>query len=100
MRGLQLRRARAWMPCVDAPNAACPYDIHITVAEDQVAVASGRLLKQTWAPQRRKKFHFSLPQATVAAQVAMAVGKPLPCAALVLSFNHMPQRYLQKFGSL
>jgi len=72
---MQLRRARAWMPCVDAPNAACPYDIHITVSKDQTAVASGQLLKQTWTAQHRKKFYFSLPQATTASQVAFAVGE-------------------------
>lgn len=73
---MQLRRVRAWMPCVDAPNAACPYDIHITVAEDQMAVASGQLLKQVWTAQHRKRFHFSLPHATVAAHIAFAVGEP------------------------
>ena len=72
---MQLRRARAWMPCVDAPNAACPYDIHITVSKDRTAVASGQLLKQTWTAQHRKKFFFSLPQATIASQVAFAVGE-------------------------
>ncbi len=70
------------MPCVDAPNAAYPYDIHITVAKDQTAVASGQLLKQTWNAQQRKKFHFSLPQATVASQVAFAVGESLWCTFL------------------
>ena len=65
------------MPCVDASNAAYPYNIHITVAKDQTAIASGQLLKQMWTPQRRKTFQFSLPQATVASQVAFAVGESL-----------------------
>ena len=86
------------MPCVDAPNAAYPYDFHITVAKDQIAVASGQLLKQTWNAQHRKTFHFNLPQATVASQVAFAVGKPLWSTFLthpdsrcqVLSYWHRP----------
>ena len=67
------------MPCVDAPNAACPHDIRITVAANQTAVASGQLLRQTWAAPGRKTFHFSLPHATVAAHVAFAAGTPLLC---------------------
>ena len=67
------------MPCVDAPNAACPYDIRVTVAGDQTAVASGQLVRQTWAAPDRKTFHFRLPQATVAAHVAFAAGMPLLC---------------------
>ena len=68
------------MPCVDAPNAACPHDIRITVAGDQTAVASGQLVRQTWAAAGRKTFHFSLPHATSAAHVAFAAGTPLPCS--------------------
>jgi transcription initiation factor TFIID subunit 2 len=64
------------MPCVDSPNAACSYDIHITVAKDQMAVASGQLLGQVWAAQHRKRFHFSLPHMTAAAHIAFAVGGP------------------------
>ncbi len=78
------------MPCVDAPNAIYPYDIHITVARDQTAVASGQLLKQTWTAQHRKKFHFSLPQATVASQVAFAVGESLWVPSSSHAINSSP----------
>lgn len=89
------------MPCVDAPNAAHPYDIHITVAKDQTAVASGQLLKQRWTAQHRKKFYFNLPQATVASQIAFAVGKPLWSTSLLMPIKvPLPGHTPQALGSL
>ena len=51
---LQLRRARAWFPCVDTPNGACTWDLRFTVPMDCMAVSSGQLLRQVraqWADQ-------------------------------------------------
>ena len=46
---LQLRRARAWFPCVDAPDGACAWDLRVTVPMDCMAVSSGQLIKQVTA---------------------------------------------------
>ncbi|KAK9806814.1 hypothetical protein WJX72_003626 [[Myrmecia] bisecta] len=32
----QVRRARAWLPCVDTPTHACPFDLHLTVGAHQI----------------------------------------------------------------
>ena len=48
---LQLRRARAWFPCVDTPDAACTWDMRYTVPMGSVAVSSGQLLKQVGSLQ-------------------------------------------------
>lgn len=71
---LQGRRARAWFPCLDKPDAACPFDMRVTVAADELVVAPGELTKQTWAGHDRRSFHFSFPHATPACHVALAVG--------------------------
>lgn len=71
----QVRRARAWFPCVDMPNAACPFDLRVTVRGDETAVAPGELIKQTWASHNRKTFHFLLAHATPPRHLALAVGE-------------------------
>lgn len=73
---VQVRRARAWLPCVDTPNAACPFDIRVTVGAHETAVASGELTKQTWASQNRRTFHFTLKHLTPPRHLGLAVGKP------------------------
>ncbi len=72
-----MRRARAWLPCVDTPAAACPWEMRFTVAEGEVAAAAGQLLRQTWAGAGQRTFHYSLPQATPPCHLALAVGAPL-----------------------
>lgn len=39
---MQLRRARAWVPCVDTPGAGCPVDLAITVARCAVLLSKLR----------------------------------------------------------
>ncbi|KAK9859317.1 hypothetical protein WJX84_011010 [Apatococcus fuscideae] len=72
---MQVRRARAWFPCINTPQAVCPFEMQITVAADQIAVASGRLDKQTWsADERQRTFFYSLPFPTPACHVGLSVG--------------------------
>ena len=68
------------MPCVDAPNAACPHDIRITVAETRLLWLLGSCSGRHGLRWGRKTFHFSLPHATVAAHVAFAAGTPPLCS--------------------
>ena len=76
----QVRRARAWFPCVDLPTGGCPVDAAITVAADQTAVASGQLVRQTRsAAAGTRTYHFRLTRATPPGQFALAVGAGLPC---------------------
>ncbi|CAL8462796.1 g2329 [Coccomyxa elongata] len=70
----QVRRARAWFPCVDTPNAACPFDMRVSVGAQEIAVATGELRKQTWTSQNRKTFHFTMSHPTPPRHVALAVG--------------------------
>jgi aminopeptidase N len=71
-----MRRVRAWVPCVDTPTSLCPYDITITVAAHEVAVASGRLDRQAWADGgARRTFHYSLAWPAPPGDLAFAVGE-------------------------
>ena len=55
---------------------ACPFpSIQVTTAAHEVAVASGDLEKQTWAPNGRRTFHFNQSRAMPPAHVALAIGK-------------------------
>ncbi|KAK9854442.1 hypothetical protein WJX84_004440 [Apatococcus fuscideae] len=72
---MQLRRARAWFPCIDTPQAACSFQLQITVAADQTAVASGLLEKQTWSPDgAQKTFFYTQAIPMPACQIALTVG--------------------------
>ena len=75
----QVRRARAWCPCVDLPTGGCPIDAAVTVAGDQTAVASGQLVRQTRsAAAGTRTFHFRLARAQPPGSFALAVGAYLP----------------------
>ena len=72
---MQLRRARAWFPCIDTPQAACSFQLQVTVAADQTAIASGFLEKQTWSPDgSQKTFFYTQAIPVPACQIALAVG--------------------------
>ena len=78
-----MRRARAWFPCVDTLQAMCPFQLQITVAADQVAVASGQLDKQTWSlNQTQKTFFYTMRFPTPACHITLAVGETLWLAKL------------------
>lgn len=77
---VQVRRARAWFPCVDLPTGGCPFELAVTVAQEQLAVCSGQLVRQTHsAAAGTRTFHYRLPRAASPCQLAMAVGEPLLC---------------------
>ncbi len=53
----------------------CPFQLQITVAKDQSAVASGELSKQTWSPDgQQKTFFYAMRFPTSASHIALAVG--------------------------
>ncbi|DBA90183.1 TPA: hypothetical protein ACH3X1_003489 [Trebouxia sp. C0004] len=71
----QLRRSRAWFPCVDVPLAACPFELHFTVPASHMAVSCGQLLKQAWSDNgKSRSFHYKLSIATPPQDIALAVG--------------------------
>ena len=72
--GGQPRCACAWFPCVDTPAAASPFELAITVGAGELAVAPGRLTRQTAGAGGRRTLHFRLAAATAPAHVALAVG--------------------------
>ena len=73
---LQLRRTRAWFPCVDQPLAACPFELHFTVPASQMAISCGQLIKQKWADgAKRRTFHYKLSIATPPQDIALVVGE-------------------------
>ena len=72
--GGEPRGACAWFPCVDTPAAASPFELAITVGADELAVAPGRLVRQTARPDGRRTLHFQLAAPTPPAHVALAVG--------------------------
>ena len=74
----QVRRTRAWFPCVDVPLGACPFDMHFTVSAAQFAVSCGKLLKMTWASKGKQRcFHYKLVIPTPPQDIALAIGKSL-----------------------
>lgn len=77
-RGLgQVRRARAWFPCVDNQASVCTFDISVTVRENEVAVAPGALTRTTLRPRdRRKTYQYRLAHRAPASQIVLAVGAP------------------------
>ncbi len=87
-----MRRARAWLPCVDTAGAACPYELRITVGEGEVAAAAGQLLRQTWAGTGRRTFHYRLQHATPPCHLALAVGAHnSPIKQMAATKPHVPQ---------
>lgn len=73
---LQLRRTRAWFPCVDVPLAACPFELHLTVPASQMAVSCGQLVKQAWRDNGKSRtFHYKLSIPTPPQDIALVVGK-------------------------
>ncbi len=75
---MQLRRSRAWFPCVDVPLAACPFELHFTVPASHMAVSCGQLVKQAWSDNGKSRtFHYKLSIATPPQDIALAVGKTL-----------------------
>ncbi|KAL0049504.1 hypothetical protein WJX82_003747 [Trebouxia sp. C0006] len=71
----QLRRSRAWFPCVDVPLAACPFELHFTVPASHMAVSCGQLVKQAWSDNGKSRtFHYKLSIATPPQDIALAVG--------------------------
>ena len=70
----QVRRARAWFPCVDTPASAHPFDLRLTVADGLTAVAPGELQRVTLTLDRRKTFHYQLPLDTPPCHISIAVG--------------------------
>jgi len=72
----QVRRASAWVPCVDVPLATVCFSLQLTVRAGEVAVGPGQLVKQTWAggDQRRKTFHYDVPLACAPRDLGFAVG--------------------------
>ena len=76
MCGPQLRRSRAWFPCVDQPLAACPFELHFTVPASQMAISCGQLVKQKWTDgAKRRTFHYKLSIATPPQDIAVVVGQ-------------------------
>ena len=72
----QLRRTRAWFPCVDQPLAACPFELHFTVPASQMAISCGQLIKQKWTEgAKRRTFHYKLSIATPPQDIALVVGE-------------------------
>lgn len=73
---VQLRRTRAWFPCVDQPLAACPFELHFTVPASQMAISCGQLIKQKWTDgAKRRTFHYKLSIATPPQDIALVVGE-------------------------
>jgi transcription initiation factor TFIID subunit 2 len=68
--------ARAWMPTVDHVGERCSWEMEITVAQGQIAVASGELLEQVWVDdeETKKTFYYKQSVPVPARSVALAVG--------------------------
>ena len=73
----QVRRASAWLPCVDAPAAAVWWEgVELTCRADEVAVGPGQLQRQSWADAGRqwRSYHYAVPLSCPACQLGFAVG--------------------------
>lgn len=77
----QVRRARAWFPCVDTPASAHPFELLLTVPEAWTAVGPGQLARVSQTLDRRKTFHYRLDLDTPPCHISFACGETArtPC---------------------
>jgi transcription initiation factor TFIID subunit 2 len=56
----EIRKASAWVPCVDLPSETVIFQLQLTVPTKNMAVGPGQLVKQTWADEQKqwKTFHY------------------------------------------
>ncbi|KAL4420393.1 hypothetical protein ABPG75_010049 [Micractinium tetrahymenae] len=87
----QVRRASAWLPCVDVPSASVRFTLDVTCRADQMAVGPGQLQRQRWAdPERRwRTFCYELPLSCAPCHLGLTVG-PLAAEAT----THVPKQAL------
>jgi hypothetical protein len=73
---LQLRRACAWVPCLDVPDAAVQFELALTVARGVTAVATGTLIKKAWADVECTwvTYHYTSPLPCAPHQLVVAAG--------------------------
>jgi len=72
----EICRASAWTPCLDRPNAATLFQLRLTVPAGCHAVASGHLVKQTWADagHQWRTFHYDVAYPCAPCDIGFAVG--------------------------
>ncbi|KAG7671697.1 hypothetical protein Ndes2526B_g07413 [Nannochloris sp. 'desiccata'] len=72
----EIRKASAWVPCVDLPSETVDFQLQLTVPARSMAVGPGHLVKQTWADkeQRWKTFHYRVIFGCAPCDLGFAVG--------------------------
>ena len=83
---LQVRRARAWMPCMDTPSSGHPWMLRFSVRPHEVAVGPGKLEKQTLGRGGEwLTFHYSVAPNTPPCQIGLAVGNASGWQAFIIA---------------
>ena len=85
----EIRKASAWVPCVDLPSETVNFQLQLTVPANSMAVGPGHLIKQTWPDQTQKwkTFHYRVLFGCAPCDLGFAVG---PFTALPGSPGDLP----------
>lgn len=72
----EIRKASAWVPCVDLPSETVDFELRLSVPARSMAIGPGHLLKQTWADtkQQWKTFHYRVLFGCPPCDLGFAVG--------------------------
>jgi hypothetical protein len=70
----QRNRARAWVPCVDAPSCRYRWDILVSAAAGLTVLASGDLVGRSKAHAQKRTWHYAVPACIAASNVVVALG--------------------------
>jgi transcription initiation factor TFIID subunit 2 len=72
----EIRKASAWVPCVDLPFETVDFQLQLTVPATFMAVGPGHLDKQTWADQEQqwKTFYYKVLFGCAPCDLGFAVG--------------------------
>jgi hypothetical protein len=70
----QHNRARAWVPCVDAPSSRYKWDLQVATADQLTVVASGDLGGRSRAAMQKRTWHYTVAAHIAARDVVIALG--------------------------
>jgi len=72
----EIRKASAWVPCVDLPSETVDFQLQLNVPARSMAIGPGHLVKQTWADknQQWKTFHYRVLFGCAPCDLGFAVG--------------------------
>ena len=65
---------RRWIPCYDAPDARCSFDLHVTVPQDLQSLSNGELVEQEALPGGERRDHWQFQDRAPSYLITLVVG--------------------------